>query len=93
MLRWKAATRPAQPMPALILKQSRLKKEEPTLTDLCVYLAGAPFPMERLFRGPIAPQCVNVNYGECAIALLGYCDAQRLALVVNEIVRLKERLP
>jgi len=55
----------------LILKQSRLKKEEPTLTDFCVYLAGAAFPMERLFRGPIAPQCVNVNYGECAIALVG----------------------
>jgi hypothetical protein len=49
--------------------------------------------MERLFRDPIAPQCVNVNYGECAVALLGYCDAQRLALVVNEIVPLEERLP
>jgi hypothetical protein len=80
-------------MPVLILKQSRLKKEEPTLTDLCVYLAGAAFPMERLFRGPIAPQCVNVNYCECAIALIGHRDAQRLALVVDEIVRLKERLP
>jgi hypothetical protein len=80
-------------MPVLVLKQSRLKKEEPTLADLCVYLAGTAFPMERLFRDPIAPQCVNVNYGECAIALLGNCNAQRLALVVNEIVRLKERLP
>jgi hypothetical protein len=86
-------TRPAQPMPMLILKQSRLKKKKPTLIDLCVYLAGAAFPMERLFRDPIAPQCVNVNYRECAVALFGYCDAQRLALVVNEIVPLEERLP
>jgi hypothetical protein len=49
--------------------------------------------MEQLVGGPIAPQCVNVNDGECAVALIGYCDAQCLALVVNQIVRLKKSLP
>jgi hypothetical protein len=68
-----------------------LKKKEPTLTDPCVNLAGAAFPMEQLVCGTIAPKCVNVNDGECAIALLGDCDSQRLAFVVDEIVRLKER--
>ena len=77
----------------LVLEQPGLKKEEPTFADPCIYLAGAAFPMEQLVRRPIAPQCVDVNDSECAIALLGYCDAQRLALVVNEIVRVKKRLP
>ena len=49
--------------------------------------------MEWLFRGPIAPQCVNVNDGECTVALLGYGDAPGLAPVMNEIVRVKKRLP
>jgi hypothetical protein len=77
----------------LVLQQPGLKKEEPTLTDLCVYLAGAALPMEWLARGPIAPECVNVNDGECAVALLGYHDTQRLTLVMKEIVRVKKRLP
>ena len=76
-----------------VLKQAGLKKQEPTLTGLRVDLAGASLPLQWLFRGPITPECVNVNDGECAVALLGYQDAQRLALVMNEIVRVKERLP
>lgn len=80
-------------MPELVLKQPGLKEKEPTLTDLCVDLASAALPMEQLFRGPIAPQCVNVNDGESAIVLLGDHDAQCLAFVVNEIMRLKKRFP
>jgi hypothetical protein len=30
----------------LVLEQAGLKKKEPTLTDFCVYLAGATLPME-----------------------------------------------
>ncbi len=37
---------PVQSMPILVLEQAGLKKEEPTLTDLCVYLAGAALPMK-----------------------------------------------
>jgi hypothetical protein len=39
------ALTPRDPV-VLVFKQPGLKKEEPTLTDLCVYLAGATPPME-----------------------------------------------
>jgi hypothetical protein len=41
----------------------------------------------------MAPECVNVDDGECAVALLGYGNAPGLAPVMNEIVCVKKRLP
>src|SRR5207302_10859657 len=76
-----------------VLKQAGLKKQEPTLTGLRVDLARASLALQWLFRGPVTPECVIVNDGECAVALLGYQDEQRLALVMNEIVCLTQRLP
>src|ERR1700733_759527 len=49
--------------------------------------------MKWLLRGPIAPKSVDVNDGECAVPLFRYHDAQRVALIVYEIVRVKKHLP
>ena len=51
-------------------------------------LARPPFPVE-ILAVPIAPQSININHCESAIALLGDFDFLCLTSIVDKSVRVK----
>jgi hypothetical protein len=70
-----------------------VEDEQPPAIDFRVALAGSTLPVERLTVRTAAPQGVDIDNREGAIALLGYDDPDRVAVVVHEVVAAEELVP
>ena len=49
--------------------------------------------MKRFLSAAMPPQRIDIHDGECAITLFGNDDAQRPAVIVDQVVGIKEFLP
>ncbi len=67
--------------------------DEPAALDLCIYLAGAAFPVELGLVLFVDPKGVDVDNGESAIELLGDFDADGFSAVVGEGVVGEQAVP
>jgi len=67
--------------------------DEPAAFDLCIYLAGAAFPVELGLVLFVYPEGVNVDNGEPAVELLSDLNADGFSVVVGEGVVGEQAVP
>lgn len=67
--------------------------DEPATFDLCIYLAGAAFPVELGLVLLVDPEGVDVDDGESAVELFGDLDADGCSVVVGEGVVGEQAVP
>ena len=67
--------------------------DEPAAFDICIYLAGAAFPVELGLVLLVDPEGVDVDDGEPAVELLGGLDADGSSAVVGEGVVGEQAVP
>jgi len=64
----------------------------PFSAHAAINLAGPPFPME-IFAAAIAPQRIDIHHGQRTVALLRNLNPLNEALIVDDIVSIKQVLP